>query len=271
MFRKATNRAFDSAPLFDKRPGLGQGSWDQVFAMPLRGELKMAAERLIAFGPEIWIAEGPVVTSQGVSYPSRMAIIRLGDGGLFLWSPIGLTPGLQATVEVLGTIRYLVSPSKLHHQFLGEWKAAYPWARLIASPGLIQQRRDLAFDDKLADRAPQAWAADLDQVLVHGSFAMTEAAFFHRASATALISDLIQPPLPVKGMRGWLSKRRGDVEQPTTPPDYRATFSHRKAVRQAVMHIMGWNAERLVLARGDLVEENAAAFIQDALAWAEEK
>jgi hypothetical protein len=235
--------------------------------MPLRGELKMAAERLIAFGPEIWVAEGPVVTSLGFPYPTRMAIVRLGDGGLFLWSPVRLTAGLQATVEVLGTVRYLVSPSKQHHQFLAEWKAAYPWARMYASPGLVQQRHDLAFDDKLMDRAPQAWAADLDQVLVHGSFAMTEAAFFHRASKTALICDLIQHLPPAKGLRGWLSKRRGVVEQATTPLDYRATFTHRKAIKQAVKHIVGWNAERVIIAHGDLVEHGAAAFLQDALAW----
>jgi Domain of unknown function (DUF4336) len=227
----------------------------------------MAVERLIAFGPEIWLAEGPVVPALGFPTPTRMAIIRLGDGGLFLWSPIKLTAGLQATIEVLGTVRYLVSPSKQHHQFLGEWKAAYPWARLYAAPGLVQQRRDLVFDDKLGDRAPQAWAADLDQILVHGSFAMTEAAFFHRASKTALICDLIQHIPQAKGLRGWLSKRRGAVEQATTALDYRATFTHRKAIRQAVKHIMGWNPDRVIIAHGDPVDQGAAEFLQQALAW----
>lgn len=227
----------------------------------------MAVERLVAFGPEIWVAEGPAATATGLSSPTRMAIIRLGDGGLFLWSPVQLTAGLQATVDVLGTVRYLVSPSKQHHQFLAEWKAAYPWARLYASPGLVQQRRDLAFDDKLADRVPQAWSAELDQVLVHGSFAMTEAAFFHRASKTALISDLIQHLPSAKGLKGWIARRRGVVEQAGTPLDYRATFTHRKAVRQAVKHILSWNAERLILTRGEVVETDAAQFIHEALSW----
>src|ERR1700743_3531581 len=70
-----------------------------TIAIPLRGEQDMATEKLIAFGPEIWVAEGPVVTHLGFDYPTRMAIIRLADGGLFLWSPTKLTPGLQATVE----------------------------------------------------------------------------------------------------------------------------------------------------------------------------
>ena len=37
------------------------------------------------FGHEIWIADGPVVTAAaGFHYPTRMAIIRLSDGGLFI-------------------------------------------------------------------------------------------------------------------------------------------------------------------------------------------
>ena len=227
----------------------------------------MAVERLIAFGPEIWVADGPAVVHLGFEYPTRMAIIRLGDGGLFLWSPIRLTAGLQATVDALGTVRYLVSPSKQHYLFLGEWKAAYPWARMYASPGLMQQRRELAFDDKLGDRAPAAWANDIDQVLVHGSFAMTEAVFFHRASKTVLIADLVQRLPPLKGFHGWLAKRRGVVDHATAPLDYRATFTHRKAVRQAVQQILACNAERIVLAHGPLVEQNAEAFLRQAFAW----
>jgi hypothetical protein len=83
-----------------------------------------------------------------------------------------------------------------------------------------------------------------------------------------LICDLIQQLPPARGLKGWLSKRRGEAEQVTTPLDYRATFSHRKAIRQAAKHIIGWNAERLIIAHGDVVEENAAALIQGALAWA---
>ena len=60
------------------------------------------------FGPDIWIAEGPVVSAYlGFRYPTRMAVIRLpnaegGDGGLFIWSPVALTDELRAAVEALG-------------------------------------------------------------------------------------------------------------------------------------------------------------------------
>jgi len=37
------------------------------------------------FGPQIWVAEGPVVSFFRFAYPTRMAVIRLSDGGLFAW------------------------------------------------------------------------------------------------------------------------------------------------------------------------------------------
>src|SRR5262245_58729840 len=105
------------------------------------------------FGPDIWLCDGAVVSFYGFPYPTRMAAIRMRDGSVFVWSPISLTRQLREDVEALGTVRYLVSPNRLHHLFLGEWKEAYPEARLYASPGLRNKRRDLPFDADLDDRA----------------------------------------------------------------------------------------------------------------------
>ncbi len=48
----------------------------------------MAHPPLEEFAPGLWVAEGPVVSFYGFPYPTRMALIRLSDGGLFVWSPI---------------------------------------------------------------------------------------------------------------------------------------------------------------------------------------
>ena len=130
--------------------------------------------------------------------------MRLADGGLFVWSPIALTADLKAAVDALGPVRFLVSPNLLHHLFLGEWKAAYPQARLYASPGLRKRRKDLAFDGDLGDAPDPAWAADIDQVAVRGSPWITEVVFFHRASGTAIFTDLIEN-FPPDWFRGWKS------------------------------------------------------------------
>lgn len=45
------------------------------------------------FGHEIWIADGPHVSVAGFRCPTRMAVIRLSDGGVFIWSTHGRPAG----------------------------------------------------------------------------------------------------------------------------------------------------------------------------------
>ena len=168
-------------------------------------------QNLQPFGPEIWIADGPVASFYGFPYSTRMAVIRLSDGSLFVWSPVALSTALRAAVDALGPVRHLVSPNALHHLFLAEWTSAYPGARLYASPRLRRKRPDLSFNAELGDAPEPAWAGDIDKVVVHGSFALIEIVFFHRRSRTALFADLIQnfPRDWFKGWRGVVARLGG--------------------------------------------------------------
>ena len=227
-------------------------------------------EPLLQFGPEIWIADGPVASFYGFPYPTRMAVIRISDGSLFVWSPVALSDSLRTSIDVLGPVRYLVSPNALHHLFLAEWKSGYPAARLYASPRLRRKRKDLAFDATLADAAEREWAVDIDQVVLHGSFYLTEVVFFHRRSHTALFADLIQnfPRDWLKGWRGVIARLGGIVApNPGTPRDWRASFLDRGTARAALDRILAWPIERVLIAHGDLPTEKGAAFVRRAFAW----
>lgn len=226
---------------------------------------------LLEFGSDIWVGEGPVVPFfLGFRYPTRMAAIRLSDGSLFVWSPIALSDELKGEVDSLGPVRYLVSPNFLHHLFLGEWKSAYPNARLFASPGLRKRRKDLTFDGDLADTPDEGWAADLDQVLVHGSFVMTEAVFFHRASRTAMFTDLIEN-LPHDWFGGWrkyIARLDGIIEpNPGAPREWRASFIDRRRARAALGRILDWPIERVLIAHGKPAASNGKAFVRNAFTW----
>jgi hypothetical protein len=228
------------------------------------------SEPLLQFGPEIWIADGPVASFYGFPYPTRMAVIRLSSGSLFVWSPVALSGSLRASIDVLGPVRYLVSPNALHHLFLAEWKSAYPAARLYGSPRLRSKRKDLAFDATLADAPEPEWAADIDQVVLHGSFYLTEVVFFHRHSHTALFADLIQnfPRDWFKGWRGLIARLGGIVApNPGAPRDWRASFLDRRAARAALDRMLAWPIERVLIAHGDLPTEDGAVFMRRAFAW----
>lgn len=184
------------------------------------------------FGPQIWTADGPDVAVVGFHYPTRMAIIRLSDGGMFVWSPIRLTESLQAEVDAIGPVRHLVAPNSLHHLFLPEWKRAYPDAKLYAAPGLRKKRNDIIFDADLESAASFGWVGEIDQVPLRGNLITTEVVFFHVESGTVLFTDLIQQ-LSADRLSGWramVAKLDGMVgTEPSVPRKFRAAAKRRSS------------------------------------------
>lgn len=225
---------------------------------------------LEAFGPSLYAADGPTVSFFGFPYPTRMAVVRLSDGSVWVWSPVALTQELADEVQAIGPVRYIVSPNKIHHLFLQEWAVRWPNARLYAPPGLARKKPELHFYAELDDEPSPSWAMDIDQVIFRGSFAMDEVAFFHRASRTAIICDLIQRHSESKmtGWKGMLMRLDGLVgEHGSTPCEWRASFLRRGPARRARRKVLGWNAERLLIAHGECAYTDAAEIIAAALSW----
>ncbi|GLS42655.1 DUF4336 domain-containing protein [Methylobacterium brachythecii] len=223
------------------------------------------------FGPGLWLVDGPIVTAAiGFHYPTRMAVIRLSDGGLLVWSPIALSAEIRSAVNGLSEVRHLVAPNSLHHVFLSEWRLAYPSARLHAPFGLAEKRRDLAFDGELTEQSAVIWRDDLDLVVVRGSWITTEVVFFHRASRTVLFADLLQQ-FPPGWFRGWRALiARWDLmtaDEPSVPRKFRLAFTNRASARAAIERILAWPAEKVVMAHGTPVLEDGRAFIRRAFAW----
>ena len=222
------------------------------------------------FAPGVFIADGPVVSFFGFAYPTRMAVIRLPDEVLFVWSPVTLSAALKREVDALGRVHFLVSPNRLHHLFLAEWKSAYPQALLYAPPGLQRKRKDLVFDAELGETPAPEWAADIDQVTLPGSPLLTEAVFFHRASRTAIFADLIQnfPPGWFTGWRGTVARLDGIcAPTPGAPREWRASFVNRRAARAALRRILAWPIERVLIAHGEPATTEGMRFVRDAFAW----
>ncbi|HWG11179.1 MAG TPA: DUF4336 domain-containing protein [Rhodanobacteraceae bacterium] len=222
------------------------------------------------FGPSLFVADGPTVSFAGFPYPTRMAVARLSDGSAWVWSPIALTPELADAMQTIGPVRYIVSPNKLHHLFLQQWADRWPEARLYAPPGLARRKSALHFNAELGDEPDPAWQADIDQVVFRGSFAMAEMAFFHRASRTAIIGDLIQR-FPEESLSGWkkvLMRLSGLVgERGGTPFDWRSSFLRHGPAKAALGKVLGWNPERLLIAHGTCAQTGATEIIARALRW----
>jgi hypothetical protein len=227
------------------------------------------------FGTSIWTVEGPEVNFFGFPYPTRMVVIRLDNGKSWIWSPINLSEDLVKEIESkAGPVKHIVSPNMIHHIFLKSWADRFPDAKVYAPPGLQERKQasteGIRFDGKLGkDEMP--FENEIDIVLVRGSYFMEEVEFFHKASNTAIICDLIQRhEKNLTGWKGFLMKVDGLAgEDGSTPREWRFSFwpFGKESLRQARDAMLNWKAEKLIIAHGTNAKSDATAVIEKALYW----
>lgn len=229
---------------------------------------------LEAISDGIWLVEGEIVSFYGFPYPTRAVIVNFDNGDLWVWSPVKLSPELRQSVDRLGRVAHLVSPNKIHHLYLAEWTAAYPDALLWGPLSTIKKRRDLAFAPPLQDDPPAGWQPVLDQAWFRGSFAMDEIVFFHRASRTAIIADLIENFSDRFMHEHWswwarpLARLDGiTVHTARAPLEWRLSFVNRAPARAARDKVLAWNAERVIMAHGEWQRANGRAFLARSFSW----
>jgi hypothetical protein len=209
-----------------------------------------------AFGPNIWIADGPAVNVFGpFRLPTRMIIVKLSDRSLWINSPIEASPSEMEQVAALGPVKHLVSPTPLHDWRLAAWKETFHDA--------IAWRCH-----SLKDASPSAWAVDIDQMLFEGSLFWAEAEFFHPQSRTLVMADFIQN-YPKQVHRPLLNAatRLAGVQGGGVALDIRLSFIHRGRCRDSLKKLLTWDFERLIVAHGDCVEHGAKAFVRTAFHW----
>jgi hypothetical protein len=220
---------------------------------------------------DLWLCDGDSVSFFGLPYSTRMAVIKLDDRRLWMHSPIALTAALKAEIDALGQVAYLIAPNKLHHLFLPQWQHAYPNAKTYAAPGLIAKRPDIAFDKELTSMPEPEWQEQIKQTLFCGSFAMQEVVFFHEASKTLILADLIEnfDPGVFTAWQRFLAKLTGILAPDgETPIDWRLSFSFgRKRARGALQTMLAWQPEHIVIAHGKCIFGGGSEFLRRSFSW----
>ena len=229
---------------------------------------------LQTLGPDLWFADGGIVSFNGFDYPTRMVVVRLADGGLWLWSPVETSASLESEVRALGPVHHIVSPNKLHYLFLAEWQAAFPDAKLWATASTIAKCRNLHFAGALGDEPPAEWKEQIDQYYFTNSLFVDELIFFHRASRTAIIADLSQTFAETFLKRHWpwwirpIARLSKMVEGWGWPPiDYRISFRRRATARPKIRALIDEHPEHVVVAHGEVVRTGGEAFLRRAFSW----
>jgi hypothetical protein len=237
--------------------------------IPLRGT---PLSDLSAFAEHIWIVDGPSVRDMGVMFTTRMTVVKLCNGSLWVDSPVSVPSETLKRITELGPVRYLVAATPRHVWRLPAWHTLFPEAQLwVPRPTpFTLEKSPLHNTGILGDEPPQAWKNDFDQLSFKGNPLIEEVVFFHKQSRTVILDDLIQVHRISKG-RPFLNAlfRMEGVASPNSGVglDIRLSFIRRNLARQSLQKLLSWDFDRLIIAHGPCIEKDAKAFVERAFRW----
>jgi hypothetical protein len=231
-------------------------------------------EEIRDFANDIWLVDGPIVRDMGVLFTTRMTIVKLSNGSIWISSPVSVSFDTLKRISELGDVRYLIAATPRHVWRLAPWHTLFPEAQLWASrPTLFTlQNGQLPITGYLGDTPAKVWSADFDQLEFQGNPFLSEVLFFHKSSHTVILDDLIQrnPPAQRNVLANAILKLEG-AEDPdgVVGLDMRMTFLDRSLARQSLQKLLSWDFDKLIIAHGGCFESEAKQYVKRAFRWLE--
>ena len=193
----------------------------------------------------------------------RMTVVRLASGKLWVHSPTDLTAELRGAMDALGPVGCIVAPNNAHNLWLRQWQEAMPDADIVVARG-IPAKLGLPGLSVMDESFVNPWLEDMQHVYLPGLPFFDESVFLHGKTRSLIVTDIVQnhsderPP----GLAGILTRL---ILEPIgfkgicIAPPLRVGFmiKDREALIAALRQIDGWDFQRIVVTRGDIIEERA--------------
>ena len=210
---------------------------------------------------DLWVVDRRLALPPGLVMPARMTIVRLPGGGLLLHSPVALDAGLAAAVRSIAGVEAILVPNPFHHLFVAEWTAACPGTRVYAAPGVADRLPGFGDAAIVADRGPAGWEEAIEHVVFGPTHGLAEVVLFHRPSRTLILTDLAFNLPTIDGAYNRLMWRIAGVPRRFGPSrTVRFTLLRdRTAARAPLAKIAAWDFARIIVAHGDVIEQDARA------------
>jgi hypothetical protein len=228
---------------------------------------------LTAVAPDLWSHVHRHRLPGGGTLQGRMNVVRLGDGATLVHSPTPVDDALAAEIAALGPVAYIVAPNCYHHLNVLPFLKRFPYAKVYGAPGLAQKRPDLPLLGTLDDGAAVPWAGALDHLMLPGAPKLNEVVFFHRASRSLLVTDLLfNVTAPDSWMTALILRIMGTYKRfgPSRLLRYRLTKDPR-ALKAGVERMLAWDFVRVLPGHGEVFEANDPGLARErtraALGW----
>lgn len=173
--------------------------------------------------------------------------------GVWVLASTNLDAPTKARLDEMGTVRYIVAGNTEHNMFLGEFKQAYPQAKLIGNKPLLTKRKDLKFDGAFGADPPDTKYGFEDEIeaCYFPETANNEVAYFHKESKTLIQADLL---FNLKGSTSSLFSGTVGPYSGLHKKFSRWNSSDHNATKEHVKTVIGWDFDRIIPCHGEVIE-----------------
>jgi Domain of unknown function (DUF4336) len=203
----------------------------------------------------------------GLHLGTRMTIVRLPGGGLWLHSVVAVDDLLADEIQANGTVEHIVMPNLYHHVYVTDAIQRWPAARVHAPAAMRRKRPEVRIDVDLSEAPDPDWGGGLIPVHIDGSI-LDETVFVHRPTRTLVCADLVEnfdtsPDaltrlyLTAAGLRGRVGFSRF----------FRPVYRDRRATRRSLERLLALDFDRVSLAHGRVLDQGGPAAVREAYRW----
>lgn len=201
----------------------------------------------------------------GIDFGRNVTLLRLRDGRMLIHSTAPFSLEDVATIRRFGEPSWLVDATLMHNTFAPQARSAFEKIPYLAPAGFAKVS-GVAIEP--LDSPPAEWTGEIDVLQIGGLRKINEHAFFHRASRTLVLADLLfHFSADTKGWpRVFVRYAMGLPELIGISAFFRLMIRDREAFRRSVARMLDWNFERVIVAHREVIEADGPRYLRDALA-----
>lgn len=220
---------------------------------------------------DIWGHEADIKLPLGMRMPGRATIMRVGtSGALAIYSPLPIDDDMGKKIDALGDVRYLIAPNMVHWMYLGAAKKRYPKAKAFGPAGLEKKLKGSVELEVLPPSGHiKEVGEELRLALVAGSPKMNEHLILHQPSSSLVVGDLLFNihACDSFGMRLFLKFLSRAWKKPAQTTFWKFLTKDHGATARSIQHVLTWDFERVVVAHGLVIEDDAREVSRRCLTW----
>ncbi|KAH7882377.1 hypothetical protein F5I97DRAFT_1931566 [Phlebopus sp. FC_14] len=214
---------------------------------------------------DVWTFSRPFARLGIFQMGGRSTAIKLKDGGVWVLASTPLNDETKTKLNELGKVKYIINADAVHHLFLGEFKKAYPEAKLIGVVDTLKKTdtQGLNFDG-LWGRDPPGTQYGFEDDIKHcyfSGFRNKDVAFLHVTSKSLIEADLLLNLPATEQVKRVYSKTSSWIPQATLKPDswahqriIRGVTTDAEAMKRDARTVASWDFSRIIPCHGDVIE-----------------